>query len=65
MQFAEQCVGFGPILLHTVLLASPDLCDDDIEKIYLDKTRFFKLMRVSMRLIDDINDFEVLLLSLI
>lgn len=55
-------VSFGPILLHTALLASHISCDDDIEKIYLHKSRFYELMRLSMRLIDDIHDFEVLIL---
>ncbi|GLJ38505.1 hypothetical protein SUGI_0784630 [Cryptomeria japonica] len=58
MKFAELNGGFGPILLHTTLLASPILCDGDIEKIYLDRSRFYQLMQVCMRLIDDIHDFE-------
>ncbi|GLJ38267.1 hypothetical protein SUGI_0779050 [Cryptomeria japonica] len=58
IKFAEKCVSFGPILVHTCLLASHILCDDDIEKIYLDTSRFYHLMRVCMQLTDDIHDFE-------
>nr|QIB02638.1 cedrol synthase [Taiwania cryptomerioides] len=58
IKIAEICVAFGPILLHTTLLASHILCDVDIEKIFLNKSRFYQLMRVSMRLVDDIHDFE-------
>ncbi|GLJ38504.1 hypothetical protein SUGI_0784620 [Cryptomeria japonica] len=58
MKYAELFVGFGPILLHTALLGSRILCDDEIEKIYLDRSRFYQLMPVCIRLIDDIQDFE-------
>ncbi|XP_059076398.1 alpha-longipinene synthase-like [Cryptomeria japonica] len=48
----------GPILLHPILLAGPVLSDDAIEKMFLNKSRFYELIWMCIRLIDDTRDFE-------
>nr|QGN65615.1 terpene synthase 9 [Taiwania cryptomerioides] len=48
----------GPILLHVILLAAPISRDDAIKKTFLNKSRFYELIWMCIRLIDDTRDFE-------
>ncbi|KAH9330503.1 hypothetical protein KI387_002611, partial [Taxus chinensis] len=55
---ASISAAMGPILLHSVLLEAPVLTDDIIEKIYLNKSRFYELISLCIRLTDDAGDYE-------
>ncbi|GLJ38263.1 hypothetical protein SUGI_0778970 [Cryptomeria japonica] len=48
----------GLLSLHPILLAFPNLEDDSIEKIFLSKSRFYELIWLTGRIVDDIHDFE-------
>ncbi|XP_059063789.1 alpha-humulene synthase [Cryptomeria japonica] len=48
----------GVLSLHPILLAFPNLEDDAIEKIFLNKSRFYELIWLTARLVDDIHDFQ-------
>ncbi|GLJ24504.1 hypothetical protein SUGI_0468150 [Cryptomeria japonica] len=55
---ATTSAAIGPILLHPILLAGPALSDNVIEKMFLNKSRFYELIWMCIRLIDDTRDFE-------
>nr|QIB02637.1 longifolene synthase [Taiwania cryptomerioides] len=55
---ATTSAAIGPILLHTILLAVPISGDDAIKKTFLNKSRFYELIWMCIRLIDDTRDFE-------
>ena len=48
--------------LHLILLAVPNLEDEAIEKIFLNKSRFYELIWFTAQLVDGVHDFEVCLL---
>ncbi|KAH9330490.1 hypothetical protein KI387_002598, partial [Taxus chinensis] len=55
---ASITTGFGQIFLHSLFLVAPLLTDDIIEKIYLQKSKFYELISLSSRLTDDSKDYE-------
>ncbi|GLJ38258.1 hypothetical protein SUGI_0778860 [Cryptomeria japonica] len=48
----------GLLSLHPILLAVPNLEDDAIEKIFLNKSRFNELIWLTRCLVDDAHDFQ-------
>ena len=51
----------GLLLLHLILPAVPNLEDEAIKKIFLNKSRLYELVWLTGRLVDDVHDFEVCL----
>lgn len=49
----------GLLSLHPILLEVPNLADDAIEKMFLYKSRFYELIWLTGRLVDDAHDFQV------
>lgn len=58
MKIASTTAAVGPIALHGILLVAPILSDNDIEKIFLNQSRFHELMWLCTHLVDDVHDYK-------
>ncbi|XP_057860191.2 delta-selinene-like synthase, chloroplastic [Cryptomeria japonica] len=58
IRIAATTAAIGPISLHAILLAAPVAEDNVIEKIFHNQSRFYELIWLCTRLVDDIHDFE-------
>nr|QIB02640.1 germacrene D synthase [Taiwania cryptomerioides] len=58
IKIAATTAAIGPLSLHPLLLAAHDLVDDAIEKIFNNQCRFYELIWLCTRLIDDVHDYQ-------
>ncbi|GLJ51664.1 hypothetical protein SUGI_1097890 [Cryptomeria japonica] len=58
MNIASTTAAIGPLLLHPLLLATQHLEDNTIQKTFNNQCRFYELIWMSSRLIDDFHDYQ-------
>ncbi|GLJ51666.1 hypothetical protein SUGI_1097950 [Cryptomeria japonica] len=58
MKIASTTKTIGPLLLHPLLLATQHLEDNTIQKTFNNQCRFYELIWLCSRLIDDVRDYQ-------
>ncbi|GLJ38277.1 hypothetical protein SUGI_0779250 [Cryptomeria japonica] len=58
LKIASTTAAIGPLLLHPILLAAQHLEDNTIQKTFNNQCRFYELIWLCTRLIDDVHDYQ-------